>query len=86
MRKETGTRKGTDELRRKHVWGLTLGKDSDDELVLNIPKVHNDNDYIQYEIETVFIKAYCPFIYHTLEKWHSVHNGNEREKQQMKGD
>jgi hypothetical protein len=53
MRKETGTRKGTGELRRKHVWGLTLGKDIDDELVLNIPKVHNDNDYIQYEIETV---------------------------------
>ena len=78
----------------EHVWGLTLGKNSEDELVLNIPKIHNDNDYIQYEItritvpeiETVFIKAYCPFIHHTREKWHSMHNGNEREKQQMKGD
>jgi len=71
-----------------------LGKNSEDELVLNIPKIHNDNDYIQYEItritvpeiETVFITAYCPFIHHTREKWHSIHNGNEREKQQMEGD
>ena len=68
--------------------GLTLGKNSEDELVLNIPKIHNDNDYIQYEItritvpeiETVFIKAYCSFIYHTRDKWNAIHNGSEREK------
>ena len=32
MRKETGTRKGTGKLKREHVWGLTLEKNSDDEL------------------------------------------------------
>jgi hypothetical protein len=79
---------GTGELRREHVWGLTLGKNSEDELVFNIPKIHNDNDYRQYEItritvpeiETVFIKAYCSFIHHTREKWHPMRNRREREK------
>ena len=75
------TKKGT-----RTCMGSDVGENSEDELVLNnIPKIHNDNDYIQYEItritlpeiETVFIKTYCPFIHHTREKWHSMHNGNE---------
>ena len=78
------TKKGTRIIR----YGADVGENSEDELVLNIPKIHNDNDYIQYEItritlpeiETVFIKAYCSFIYHTRDKWHSMHNGSEREK------
>ena len=74
--------------------GTRLGSDVGEKQWWRTPKIHNDNDYIQYEItrntvpeiETVFIKACCPFIHHTREKWHSMHNGNEREKKQMKGD
>ena len=48
-----GDKKGNRRTKKEARLGSDVGENSEDELLLSIPKIHNDNDYIQYEITRI---------------------------------